>query len=80
MASHNFTPGEQARGQAPARVEYLRVENYRALRKVELRDIRPLTVLLGPNGSGKSTLFDCATRGTDGARPRNSRLAGKMAL
>lgn len=43
---------------APARIEYLRVENYRALRSVELRDITPLTVLLGPNGSGKSTLFD----------------------
>jgi predicted ATPase len=42
----------------PARVEYLRVENYRALRKVELKDLTPLTVLLGPNGSGKSTVFD----------------------
>jgi len=42
----------------PARIEYLRVENYRALRKVELKDITPLTVLLGPNGSGKSTFFD----------------------
>ncbi len=42
----------------PARVEYLRVENYRALRAVELKDITPLTVLLGPNGSGKSTVFD----------------------
>ncbi len=42
----------------PARIEYLRVENYRALKKVELKDLTPLTVLLGPNGSGKSTLFD----------------------
>jgi predicted ATPase len=42
----------------PARIEYLRVENYRALKAVELRDLTPLTVLLGPNGSGKSTLFD----------------------
>jgi predicted ATPase len=42
----------------PARVEYLRVENYRALQSVELKDITPLTVLLGPNGSGKSTVFD----------------------
>lgn len=40
------------------RIEYLRVENYRALRRVELKGITPLTVLLGPNGSGKSTLFD----------------------
>lgn len=42
----------------PARIEYLRVKNYRALRDVELKGITPLTVLLGPNGSGKSTLFD----------------------
>jgi predicted ATPase len=42
----------------PARIEFLRVENYRVLRSLELRDITPLTVLLGPNGSGKSTVFD----------------------
>jgi predicted ATPase len=40
------------------RIESLRVENYRALKDVELREITPLTVFLGPNGSGKSTLFD----------------------
>lgn len=40
------------------RIESFRVENYRALRSVELKDLTPLTVLLGPNGSGKSTLFD----------------------
>ncbi len=40
------------------RIEYLRVQNYRALRDLELRDLRPLTVFLGPNGSGKSTVFD----------------------
>jgi len=45
-------------GVATARIEYLRVENYRALRNVELKEMTPLTVLLGPNGSGKSTLFD----------------------
>lgn len=48
--------GEKTR--APSRIEYLRVENYRALKVVELKDITPLTVLLGPNGSGKSTVFD----------------------
>lgn len=42
----------------PSRIEYLQVQNYRALRAIELRDITPLTVLLGPNGSGKSTVFD----------------------
>ena len=42
----------------PARIEQLRIENYRALRSVEIKEITPLTVLLGPNGSGKSTVFD----------------------
>jgi predicted ATPase len=40
------------------RIEYLRVQNYRALRDLEIKDITPLTVFLGPNGSGKSTIFD----------------------
>jgi predicted ATPase len=40
------------------RIEELRVENFRALRRVVLSDLTPLTVLLGPNGSGKSTIFD----------------------
>ncbi len=40
------------------RIEYLHVQNYRALHDLELRNITPLTVLLGPNGSGKSTVFD----------------------
>jgi len=40
------------------RIESLKVENYRALRNVEFRDLTPMTVLLGPNGSGKSTVFD----------------------
>jgi predicted ATPase len=48
----------KARPAGPARVEYLRVQNYRALCDVELKDLTPLTVLLGPNGSGKSTVFD----------------------
>ncbi len=42
----------------PPRIEYLRVQNYRALRDVELKDLSPLTVFLGPNGSGKTTIFD----------------------
>jgi predicted ATPase len=41
-----------------ARIEYLKVRNFRALREVEFRELTPLTVLLGPNGSGKSTVFD----------------------
>lgn len=44
--------------QGSARIEQLRVENYRALRSIEIKGITPLTILLGPNGSGKSTIFD----------------------
>jgi predicted ATPase len=40
------------------RIESLKVQNFRALRDVELKDLTPMTVLLGPNGSGKSTVFD----------------------
>lgn len=40
------------------RVERLKVVNFRALKNLELADIKPLTVFLGPNGSGKSTVFD----------------------
>ncbi len=40
------------------RIETLRVQNYRALRNLDLKKITPLTVFLGPNGSGKSTIFD----------------------
>jgi len=42
----------------PARIESVRVTNYRALRSIHLTELTPLTVLLGPNGSGKSTVFD----------------------
>ncbi|MBU0550245.1 AAA family ATPase [Myxococcota bacterium] len=49
---------QPSRGTPPARIEALRVQNYRALRDVELKSLTPMTVLLGPNGSGKSTLFD----------------------
>ena len=43
---------------APPRIERLKVQNFRALRNIELKGLTPLTVLLGPNGSGKSTVFD----------------------
>ncbi|MEG4446961.1 AAA family ATPase [Microcoleus sp. AT9_B5] len=41
-----------------SRIEYLKVQNYRALYNLELKNLTPLTVFLGPNGSGKSTIFD----------------------
>jgi len=52
MASSNQRPS------SPARVESLKVSNFRALRDVEFKELTPLTALLGPNGSGKSTVFD----------------------
>lgn len=48
----------KATRQGTARIEQLHVENYRALRSIEIKQITPLTILLGPNGSGKSTIFD----------------------
>lgn len=65
----------------PPRVETLHVENYRALRKITLKKLTPLTVLLGPNGSGKSTVFDvfaflseCFTDGLRKAWDRRGRF------
>jgi len=43
------------------RIESLKVENYRALRDVEFKDLTPMTVLLGPNGS-EMCIRDRATR------------------
>ncbi|MCW5958779.1 MAG: AAA family ATPase [Pyrinomonadaceae bacterium] len=40
------------------RIEHLRVKNFRVLKDLELREIKPLSVFLGRNGSGKSTVFD----------------------
>lgn len=63
------------------RIEYLRVQNYRVLHDLELKEITPFTVLLGPNGSGKSTVFDvfaflaeCFTVGLRRAWDRRNRF------
>lgn len=50
-------PGE-SNAVAPPRIQRLRVQNYRVLRDLTLKELTPLTVLSGPNGSGKSTVFD----------------------
>ena len=63
------------------RIEYLKVQNYRALHNLELKNLTPLTVFLGPNGSGKSTIFDvfaflseCFTEGLRKAWDRRGRF------
>ncbi len=63
------------------RIQLLRVQNYRALRNLELKSITPLTALLGPNGAGKSTVFDvfaflseCFTEGLRRAWDRRNRF------
>lgn len=64
----------------PARIQSLRVENYRALKRVEFNKLTPMTALLGPNGSGKSTVFnvfaflsECFESGLRGAWDRRGR-------
>ncbi|MEO3767057.1 AAA family ATPase [Streptomyces sp. B8F3] len=42
----------------PPVIEAIKIENYRVLQNVEIKKLKPFTVLVGPNGSGKSTLFD----------------------
>ena len=63
-----------------ARIESLKVSNFRALQDFELQRLTPLTALLGPNGSGKSTVFDvfnflteCFQSGLRGAWDRRGR-------
>jgi predicted ATPase len=58
MTGRKIFPSRPGKAGKPARINYLRVENFRALRRVEFKNLTPLTVLLGPNGSGKSTVFD----------------------
>jgi len=65
-----------------ARIESLRVQNYRVLHDITLNNLQPLTVLLGPNGSGKSTVFDvfaflaeCYSQGVRSAWERRNRFA-----
>jgi len=58
MSNLNFPDISERNLVSVPRIEYLHVQNYRALRDLELKNITPLTVFLGPNGSGKSTIFD----------------------
>lgn len=37
--------------------ESLLIENFGPIRRIELHDIRPLSVIIGPSGSGKSTIM-----------------------
>lgn len=40
------------------RIESIEIENFRAFKSAQMRDLPRLTALVGANGSGKSTLFD----------------------
>ena len=40
------------------RIESIEIENIRAFKSAQMRDLHRLTALVGANGSGKSTLFD----------------------
>lgn len=81
MAQSKRKPSRHAAPSEPMRILYLKVENYRALRRIELDELTPMTVLLGPNGSGKSTVFDvfsflseCFTTGLRKAWERRGRF------
>ena len=39
-------------------IESIEIQNFRAFRKAEMKNMPRLTALIGANGSGKSTLFD----------------------
>jgi predicted ATPase len=39
-------------------IESLKIQNFKALRNVEIKNLRSLSVFVGANGVGKSTLFD----------------------
>jgi predicted ATPase len=74
-------PGRSGELRGVPRIESIKIENYRALRSLEMKELTPLTVLLGPNGSGKSTVFDvfaflaeCFTEGLRKAWDRRSRF------
>lgn len=65
-----------------ARIEQVKVRNFRALQDVEFKELTPLTALLGPNGSGKSTFFDvfaflsdCFTEGLRSAVDKRGRFS-----
>jgi predicted ATPase len=40
------------------KIEAIRLQNFKAFRKTEIRDIPSMCVIVGANGSGKSTFFD----------------------
>jgi predicted ATPase len=40
------------------KIESIRLQNFKALKNVHLKDIPSFMVVVGANGSGKSTLFD----------------------
>ncbi len=39
-------------------IDYLKIENFRSIDKLELENIQPFSVFAGSNGSGKSNFLD----------------------
>ena len=40
------------------RIKYLKIENYKAIERVEIKDLGQLVLIVGGNGVGKSCIFD----------------------
>ena len=40
------------------KIESIRIKNFKAFKKIEMRDIPRMCVIVGANGTGKSTLLD----------------------
>ena len=51
-------PGTQSSGGPPVRIVHLKAENFRAITRVELKNLEDMIVIAGPNGCGKSCILD----------------------
>lgn len=40
------------------KLTYIKIDNFREVRSIDLRDLNDNTILVGPNGAGKSTVLD----------------------
>ncbi|WP_407070023.1 AAA family ATPase [Marinobacter sp.] len=40
------------------KIKYLKIENYKAIKSLEISDLKETVVIAGPNGCGKSCIFE----------------------